>query len=89
MTARVHCSEHGQADSTIVCVHICETLRDGQARGFLWSFDEQEGDYQAVCQTCREMDTEEWRESAVDLGRVICLECFKRAATMNQVEVSR
>ena len=89
MSERIQCDAHGVAEATIVCVHICETLKDGRARGFLWSFDEEEGDYQAVCTACRAMPQTEWERQAVSLGRVLCLECFRHAAALNEVEIVR
>ena len=87
MSERVTCEEHGENLATIVCVHIIDTLRDRKPRGFLWSVED-EDDYSAVCQACRNMPDDEWSRLAVELGRVVCFGCFKKAAILNGVKVS-
>ncbi len=84
MSETVHCDDHGATPATIVCAHVVQTLNDGHPRGFVWSLDD-EGDYQAVCSSCSEMAGDEWADRAVALGRVLCLECFFRAAALNGV----
>jgi hypothetical protein len=81
------CELHGDRETTIVCAHICETLQDGHARGFDWHIDE-DGEYQAVCGSCRAMTETEWAEKSTVLGRVLCFECFKIAAEMNGVDLT-
>jgi hypothetical protein len=83
----VECDEHGAAASTIVCMHVADGLRDGRPRGFLWSIDD-EGEHQAVCSDCDALSQDEWSRVAVDFGRVLCFECYLRAARMNGVEVA-
>jgi hypothetical protein len=88
MSHRIQCAEHGDSISTVVCVHICDTLKDGKPRGFLWSIDE-DNDYQAVCADCRAMDRRNWRRMAKDLGRVLCFECYSRAGELNGIVLPR
>jgi hypothetical protein len=86
----VVCPEHGDRAATIVCKHVLETLRDGERRGFRWSIDE-DGEYQAFCSECDArselLSQSEWDDLAGDIGRVLCLECFRRAATLNAVHL--
>jgi hypothetical protein len=81
----IRCEEHGEQRATFACVHILESLRDGEPRGFLWSFDD--GDHQAVCDACRAIPDAEWEATAGNTIRLICFGCFKRAAAINGVAV--
>ena len=85
--SQVICATHGENDTTIVCVHITETLKDGLKRGFLWKVDEG-GEYDAICNDCNAMPDVEWTARQVELGRVLCFGCFRRAAEMNEVVLS-
>jgi hypothetical protein len=82
MTQLVSCSTHGKCESTIVCEHVAVSLRDGVARGFHWLLDE-DNEYQAVCKACHEMPRDKFEVEAV--GKVLCLECYKRAALLNGI----
>jgi len=84
----VQCATHGEADATIVCCHIAETLTDGVARGFRWSLD-QDDEYQATCDECSDLSDDEWLRIEVEVGRVLCFGCFKRAATLNGVQIEK
>ena len=87
MSELIQCDEHGESVATFVCVHVAETLLDRKPRGFLWSIDT-DGEYQAVCPTCRETPDEEWETRAKEVGRVLCFGCYKKAATLNGVDIS-
>jgi hypothetical protein len=80
----VQCDVHGSSLETFVCKHIAETLADGSPRGFRWFVDD-EGDYQATCDTCSELPDAEWEARQGELGRILCLGCFGRAASLNGV----
>jgi hypothetical protein len=86
MSEYCECDVHGPSVATIVCRHVVDTLQDGSPRGFDWHVDE-DGDYQAVCQTCLDMDADEWDCHEGQLGRVLCFECFRKAALMNGVQI--
>jgi hypothetical protein len=64
---RINCSLHGDSEVTIVCLHIVETLHDRAARGFWWALDD-DGEYQATCTLCHEMDRDEFDARVRELG---------------------
>ncbi len=68
----------------MVCFHIVDTLHDDVARGFRWSLDE-DGEYQATCDACSDMADEDWNQVVGEYGRLLCFECFSRAASLNGV----
>jgi NADH:ubiquinone oxidoreductase subunit D len=86
LSETITCSEHGESETTIVCQHIAETLADDSPRGFRWSIDE-DGEHQATCDTCSDMTDEAWEQRQVELGRVLCFGCYKRAASLNGVKI--
>jgi hypothetical protein len=83
---RINCSLHGDSEVTIVCLHIVETLHDRAARGFWWALDD-DGEYQATCTLCHEMDRDEFDARVRELGRVLCFSCYCDAARLNGVEI--
>ena len=88
MSQTISCDVHGERACAIVCVHIVETLKDSEPRGFHWSLDE-DGEHQATCSSCSDMDDSIWETLEVELGRVLCFECYCRAATLNGVSMPR
>ena len=86
MSRRVQCDEHGEDTAAFVCTHILDTLRDREPRGFLWLRDDG-GEYSAICQDCNESTDEEWEEMSSDVIRLVCLGCFKKAASLNDVSI--
>ena len=86
MSEAVECAEHGNSAATAVCTHILGTLQDGVPRGFSWFVDE-EGEYQAFCSACEDMDQDEWERVSIDLCVILCLECYRKAAAINGVEL--
>ena len=71
-------------EATIVCLHIVETLQDGQPRGFEGWVDE-EGGCAALCGRCSALSSEEWDNVAVENSRLISFEQFVSAASKNGI----
>ena len=87
MRGTVTCAEHGDRDWAAVCAHILETLQDEVPRGFWWVIDD-EGGYQAFCTECEHMDGAEWERVREDMCTILCIECFLRAASINNVALT-
>ena len=90
MTKVVDCSEHGQAPESFVCGHILESLWDGQARGFYYSSLNAEDEPCAWCADCERMlhaEGDVWTEELEERAgiKLLCYECFLRAARLNGV----
>lgn len=85
MIGSIECDVHGEREATSICTHILDTLGDGIARGFGWCFFDDH--YQAACDGCHAMSDEEWDEARAELIRVVCIQCFARAAAINGVEL--
>ena len=83
----MNCAEHGDRAWAAGCAHLLDTLRDGVPRGFWWVIDD-EGGYQALCSSCEEMDSTEWERVREDLHAILCVECFRRAASINNVALT-
>ena len=81
---QVSCGEHGQAEATVVCPHLVETLEDNHARGFHWVIDD-EGTIQAFCETCWIASEEEWEKLKEAGCRILCVNCLDSAAAINGV----
>lgn len=85
MTSHVECRAHGQSRATYVCKHILDQLQSGIPAGCN-PITDAEGELQAFCDACWNCPDEEWEASASDLIRLICLECLKGAARLNENE---
>lgn len=83
---QIECSEHGSSETTYVCPHILQSAKDKDPRGFHWHTDDQH-DIQAFCDQCWNASDEEWEELRKEGCRLLCLECLKAAATLNEVEM--
>ena len=86
MNLSIECDTHGSQKAAAVCAHILETLQDETRRGFCLATNE-EGDFQALCTNCGETDLEEWLRVRDDLHVMICFQCFRRAAELNNLEL--
>jgi len=82
----IDCPEHGKGRAAYVCTHIFETLNDGVARGFHWVRDEDD-EIQAFCDVCWDADDEAWEQISAAGPRLLCLECLKKAADINDLEM--
>ena len=87
MSGMVECGTHGKTRPAFVCCHLVETLRDGVARGLLWSRDE-DGNVNAYCDQCDgllEAGGGEWTEDIEAQAKVtmICEQCFRTIEQMN------
>ena len=87
MSGMVECCEHGAVRPAFVCRHLVETLRDGVARGLLWSRDE-DGNINAYCDLCDgvlEQAGGDWTDEIEDQVKVtmICEACFRAIEKVN------
>ena len=87
MSDPIVCDVHGESVATYVCTHICDTLQDGVPRGFLWQLND--GEYDAICAACNAMPDEAWEEQASDTLRLLCFECYAKAAELNGITMVR
>jgi hypothetical protein len=85
MTETIVCDRHGANESCCVCAHICTSLQDRKARGFIWSYKDAEHGYQAMCDLCNDMSDEAWERDHYELLKVICFGCYADAASLNGV----
>ncbi|MEL6371314.1 MAG: hypothetical protein AAFY84_07050 [Pseudomonadota bacterium] len=81
----IKCGTHGEQETTFVCVHIIETLKDGVPRGFLWNHVD--GDFQAICENCNNLSEEEFYAQEAELIQLLCYGCFRDAAAINGVDI--
>ena len=83
----VECGIHGKVRPAFVCGHLIETLRDGVARGLLWSRDE-DGNVNAYCDRCDRLLEQaggEWTgelEARANI-KLICEMCFREIERLN------
>ena len=87
MRGMVECGEHGTVRPAFVCGHLVETLRDGMARGLLWSRDD-DGNVNAYCDACDGLLDRaggEWTEEIEAKAKVtmICEACFRTIERVN------
>lgn len=87
MTGAVECGTHGTVRPAFVCCHLVETLRDGVARGLLWSRDE-DGNVNAYCDACDGLldgAGGEWTDEIEAQAKVtmICEACFRTIERVN------
>lgn len=86
MTREVECENHGTSEATFTCTHLMQTIKDGKPRGFHWIRDE-EGEIQAFCDACWDADDEEWKKISAEGPRMLCLDCLKKIAAINDLEM--
>lgn len=85
----VHCHEHGEQQTTYVCQHIIQTLRDKKPRGF-WTSDNQDNPRpDAWCTECEKKLQEvggEWNDESEAFAGVslLCGACYDRAIAINK-----
>jgi formylmethanofuran dehydrogenase subunit E len=84
MSQMLECGTHGKQPATYVCKHIVESLQSGREVGFYWSLEN--GEYDAICEACNDLSENQWEKQQADLGRLLCLGCFKDAAALNGTE---
>ena len=84
----VVCAHHGSREATFVCSHILDADKSGIPCGFNWHIDE-DGNFQAFCDACIAMDEAAWEDTGSDTIRVLCIDCYRRAAALHGVVVSR
>jgi hypothetical protein len=82
----IACSEHGDRTAAAVCIHIVQTLKDSEPRGFLAQIDP-DGEHSAICIDCNEMPFDEWERTKLETLAMICFECYRKAADMNGEEI--
>ncbi len=82
----VTCGTHGKQPQTFVCVHIVESIREGEAKGFWWSRGP-DGVWDAVCTDCNNLSQEAFEAMGDENIAVICLGCFEDAAALNEVDL--
>lgn len=82
----VTCGTHGKQPQTFVCVHIIESVKEGEAKGFWWSRSE-EGIWDAICNDCNALSQEAFDALGADNIKTICLGCFEDAAALNEIEL--
>ncbi len=82
---RIRCGTHGEQDETFVCVHIVESLKDGEARGFVWNVSD--GVFEALCETCNDLSEAEFAARQHEIVARLCFGCFQDAAALNGVEI--
>lgn len=87
MSDDINCPAHGRQRAAFVCAHTVETLKDAVPRGLQWSFHD--GAYDGVCQPCASLPEQEWEARAQELGRALCVACFKQIAKANGIELDQ
>ena len=85
MSDEITCGTHGKQDTTYVCNHIVDSLKDGEACGFVWN--KADGDFQALCAACNDMTDEEFAERQADIISMLCFGCFQDAAALNGIDL--
>jgi hypothetical protein len=84
LSFRVGCAEDISDTDPAVCVHLVQSLDDGEPRGFLWNIDEY-GQYLALCEQCNALTDEQWERDHGDIMRIVCFVCFSKAGRLNGV----
>ncbi len=84
--AQITCDSHGDSQATYVCCHLTHSLNTKKPCGFHFLQDD-EGDFQAFCDTCWQMPDHEWEAKGTGLIRLLCLECFTEIARLNEVTI--
>lgn len=81
----LNCATHGRQKQTFVCKHITATLKDGEARGFVWSYEGEGKDamFEALCMECNDLDEAAFAATANDIIMALCYGCFREAAAIN------
>lgn len=87
MAETLECDKHGPSETTYVCVHLVETLKDGKPRGFNWIRDA-EGEIQAYCDDCWDATDEEWEWIQEQGPKILCLSCLEQVAAINDLEMT-
>lgn len=82
----LECDAHGRQPRTFVCVHIIESLKTGEPKGFWWGRGE-DGTFDAVCSDCNALSQEAFEALGPDNIALLCLGCFEDAAALNGVEL--
>lgn len=82
----VTCGTHGKQPQTFVCVHIIESVKDGEPKGFWWSRSE-DGIWDAICNECNSLSQEAFDALGAANIKTICLGCYEDAAVLNEVEL--
>jgi hypothetical protein len=84
---KVECQQHGQQETTFVCQHIVEGLRQKRSVGFFWSREDDSPYPDAWCSECEERLSKtggEWIGEAADkLGaKILCAKCYELAKAL-------
>lgn len=82
----VTCGTHGKQPQTFVCVHIIESVKTGDPKGFWWSRGE-DGVWDAICDECNNLSQDAFDALGADNIGVICLGCFEDAAALNEIDL--
>ena len=86
----VRCDEHGLSTETFVCGHILTSLKTGVPCGFVYTSLEASDEPNAYCDACDEMLQKgggEWNDALEARAgfKLLCYECFVKAARLNGV----
>ena len=82
----IKCGTHGIQEQTFVCRHIIESLKDGEARGFVWN--RADGVFEAICSDCNDLSEDEFAAAAPENINPLCFGCFQDAAALNGVDIA-
>lgn len=85
---KIDCPEHGTQCETLVCQHIVDTLRTGEAHGFRWANDPGNPRPDAWCSACEakvQATGGDWTEESETFAGVttVCACCYDRARQLN------
>jgi len=86
MSDIIKCGTHGKQETTFVCAHIIQSLKDGEERGFCWN--KSDGDFQALCSVCNDLSEDEFQKIQADIVNALCFGCFQDAAALNGIEIA-
>ena len=84
----VECSVHGKQQTTYVCQHLVQSLRDDIPRGFWWATESPDNPRpDAWCSECEEHvnDAGEWNDEAEDYAgiKILCGSCYDNVKELN------
>lgn len=85
--ALITCKRHGRSKQTAVCQHLILSLKDGVARGFFFT-DEEEDEPQAWCEACEARYVaagNAWTPAVQEYvdAHELCLHCFRELRELN------
>ena len=87
--SQIECKVHGWQDSTYVCRHILESLRDREARGFWFDTREESARPDAWCNECNShlvAHGGSWTDETQVPIAVLCGKCYDEAKSLNHAQ---